>query len=314
MSKFPVESQDTEGIRDAVNYLLSGPGGLGQNFAGFSAYQPLDPADYEYLTGNFRIPFSQVGPASLYVPAIALSDAEQLDNRTIKYTFASAQPTAPFSLGNGLTITGITPSTYNSADLRAAGYPISSIGVIECTTTYVIVRTRNAITTPLGTYVSGGSITYRTTENTIDSFYNSTDCNARVTVTGGTDRVFISAQITQTISYEVLSGPVDLSVWVAVRRYRGSPNNDPVNPDFIFDLDNPGSTVARSIYTFPGLTGTGTLPVLESVFSTVVDQPSPGYFWYILEVLFEYPDDGTDIQVTTDEFGLRSLSAQVVKQ
>lgn len=315
MSQFPIELDDKQATSDAVNYLLSGPGGLGQNFAGFSAYLSTDPADYEYLTGNFRLPFSQVGIANLYVPPISISNAEQLDNRTIKYYFAGAPlASVPFSPGAALTITGITPSTYNSSSLRAAGYPIGQIGVVQCTDSFVIVRTRNNITTPLGTYVSGGSATYRLTENPSDSFYNSTDCNARVTVTGGTDRVFISAQMTQTISYEVLNGPTDLTMWVAVRRYRGFPNNNPVNPDFLFDLDNPGSTVARSIYTFPGLTGTGTLDPVESVFATIVDRPSPGYFWYILEVLFEYPDDGTEIQVTSDLLGLRSLSAQVVKQ
>lgn len=312
MSKFPVESTDSEGMRDAVNYLLSGPGGLGQNFAGFSAFQPLDPVDYEYLTGNFRIPFSQVGITNLYVAPINISNAEQIDSRTIKYYFSGAPlAAAPFSPGNGLNISGITPSTYNSSELADANASIFAIGVIECTDSYVIVRTRGPIITPLGTYVSGGSVNYRLTENPIDSFYNSTDCNARVTVTGGTDRVFLSAQISQIINYEVLSGPTELSIWVAVRRYKGFPNNDPVNPDYLFD---PDGTISRKIYKFPGLSGTGTLPEVDTIFSTVVDQPAPGYYWYILEVLFEYPDDGTDIQVTSDELGLRSLSAQVVKQ
>lgn len=311
MSQYPVESN--EQLFQAVNYLLSGPGGLGQNFAGFSAFQPLDPADYEYLTGNFRIPFVQVGAAELYVAPVNISGAVQLDDRTIQYTFASAQPSPPFSLGNGITITGIVPASFNTSDLADAGFGTNQIGVIECTTTTVTLRTRAPITTPLGTYVSGGTASYRTTENTNNSFYNSTDCNARVTVTGGTDRIFISAQITQTISYEVLSGPADLSVWVAVRRYVGFPNSDPVNPDYTFELDNPGANISRKIYTFPALSGTGTLPEIETVFSTVIDQPPSGYYWYILEVLFEYPDDGTDIQVTEDQLGLRSLSAQVVK-
>lgn len=304
MSKFPIESQDSEGIRDAVNYLLSGPGGLGQDVAGFKSFTNA------YLTGNFRPPFTSDTVSNLYVSAINLSNAEQIDDRTIKYTFASTQLAPPFALGNGLRVTGVVPSTYNSQDLQDAGYPIGNIGVIECTTTYVIVRTRNVITTPLGTYVSGGSISYRSTENTDDSGYNSTDCNARVTVQGGTEQVLLSSQLTQTISYEVITGPVDLSVYVSLRRYAGFPNNDPVNPDFLF---NAQGNVMRKIYTYPGLTGTGTLSELETIFSTVVDNPGPGYYWYILEVLFEYPLGGTEIQVTTDELGLRSLTAQVVK-
>lgn len=312
MSKFPVELNDTEGIIDAVNYLLSGPGGLGQDVAGFSAYdESFDNSEPSYLTNNFRVPYSSLDPVPLYVAPISIGNAEQLDNRTIKYTFSSAQPSAPFSLGSGLTITGITPSTYNSASLRAAGYPIGVIGVIECTNTYVVVRARNAITTPLGTYVSGGSATVRSTEDGDNSGWSSTDCNGRVTVTGGNQRVLVSAQINQTLSYEAFSDPAELIVYVAIRRYAGFPNNDPVNPDFLFDFDG---TVIRQIYSFPGLTGTGTLPELNTIFTTIVDQPGPGYYWYILEVLFEYPVGGNEIQVTSDELRARALTTQVIKQ
>jgi hypothetical protein len=304
MSQFPINTPD--GLYEAVNYLASGPQGLGQNFSGFSAYED------GYLTGNFRAPYSQLTPANLYVPGISLSNAQQLDDRTIKYTFSSTQSTPPFALGNGLTVTGITPSTYNSSSLRDAGSSINQIGVIECTTTYVIVRTVAPIATPLGTYVSGGSINFIVAQNYIDSGYNSTDCNARVTVTGGTDRVFISAQMTQNISYNVISGPSDFRVWVAVNRYVGSANNDPVNPDYHFELD---TTVSRKIYTYTGLSGTGTLPELETVFTSILDQPPPGYYWYILEIVLEYPDTGgVEVEVTNDKLGLRSLSAQVVKQ
>jgi len=295
IAKYPVETSDDEGIVDAVNYLLSGPAGLGQNFAGFSSYEPA------YLTGNFRTPFSQTDPAALYVPAIALSNAEQLDDRTIKYTFASAQPAPPFSLGNGLTIYGITPSDYNSNQLNLA-----QIGVVECTTTYVIVRNRDVITTPLGTYVSGGDVEYSTTGN----FYNSTDCDVRVTVTGGSDRVFVSGQLDNLISYEVFSAPATLTYGVRIERYRGEPNNDPTNPDFIFNED---ATVVEKLYYFTGLSGTGTIPLQETIFSTLVDEPDPGYYRYILEVKFRNNLAGV-LEVTSSEMSLRSIAAQVVKQ
>lgn len=293
MSQYPVESD--EQLFQAVNYLLSGPGGLGQNFSGFSSYSPA------YLTGNFRIPFTQTNPAALYVPPISLSNAEQLDDRTIKYTFASAQPAPPFALGNGLTVTGITPSTYNSTNLN-----INQIGVVECTTTYVIVRNRDIITTPLGTYVSGGDVEYSTTGN----FYNSTDCDVRVTVTGGSDRVFISGQLDNIISYEVFSAPAVLTYGVRIYRYVGVPNNSPTNPDYIF---NDSATIVEKEYQFDGLTGTGTLPLQETVFTSVIDEPDPGYYRYILEVKFRN-NLGGDMQVTSSEMKLRSISAQVVKQ
>ena len=291
---YPVTGTQS-GIIEGLNYVLSGPGGLGQNFAGFSAYEPA------YMTGNFRTPFSQTTPATLYVAAIALSNAQQLDARTIKYTFTTAQATPPFSLGNGLTVTGITPATYNSVNLRNAGYSINQIGVIECTTTYVVVRTVSDITTALGTYTSGGSITY-----SIMDTYNSTDCDVRATVLGAQERVFISAQLNQKISYTATTAS-DINIYVEISRYKAAKNFDPTNPDFVFEGPD---TISSKVYAFTGVTGTG-LYDLETIFTSVIDDPDPGYYRYILEVYFEV--DAGDIQVTQDELLLRSLTGQVVK-
>ena len=51
MAQFPVTTGDPQGVIDGVNYLLSGPSGLGQNFAGRSF------SDQAWLTGNSRPPF-----------------------------------------------------------------------------------------------------------------------------------------------------------------------------------------------------------------------------------------------------------------
>lgn len=286
MAKFPVEISDPEGIVDAVNNLLSGPSGLGQNFAGFSSYEPA------FLTGNFRTPFTWPTLRNLYVAPITLATAEFVDSRTIKFTFASAQPSAPFEQGNPITISGSSVSWYDGS--------YTTIGVVSCTTTECFVRlSRDTTAEPNGT---GGTI-----ELTVMDTANSTDCNARVTVTGGTDRVFISGQLDQKVHYEVLSGTQDLTVFIEVNRYAGFLNDDPVNPDYLFDFDG---TVARKEYVYTGLTGTGYTDLIETVYSTLLDTPNPGYYWYILEVTYS----GTDIQVLDADFGLRSLSTQVVKQ
>lgn len=298
-AKYPVDIGDEEGIVDAVNYLLSGPSGLGQNFAGFSTFEQ------GWLTGNFRSPYGSATLANLYVAPIALTTSEMLDGRTWKFTFASTQPSPPFQNGNGVTVDGTSDSWYNDT--------FTVIGVVSCTTDYVIVRTTTsyAIEPP----ASGGDIRFQ-----LGTSENSTDANARVTVTGGTDRVFISGQLNQYISYDATG---DLQVTVAINKYYGEPDTQPVNPDYLFNFQY---TVARKVYNYPGLSGVGTLPVLDTVFATVIDQPDPtvtlitidpatswtGYFWYILEVSFEFTS-GTGV-VTSDEFALRSLSAQVVKQ
>jgi hypothetical protein len=291
---YPVTGTMT-GVLDGLNYVLSGPGGLGQNFAGFSAYEPA------YMTGNFRTPFSQVTPAKLYVAPIALNNAQQLDTRTVKYTFATVQATAPFSLGNGLTVTGITPAAYNSADLRTAGNSINQIGVIECTTAYVVVRTVADIRVALSAYVSGGSITFSNM-----NAYTSTDCDVRATIQGGQERVFISAQANQIISYTA-STASDINIYVEISRYRAEQNFDPTNPDFIYEGPD---TISSKVYPFTGVTGTGTYD-LETIFTSVIDDPNPGLYRYILEVYFERL--AGDIQITQDELRLRSLTGQVVK-
>lgn len=294
-AKYPVDSGDNEGILDAVNYLLSGPSGLGQNFAGFSSYTPA------YLTGNFRIPFSQTALANLYVAPVTLDTAEMLDDRTVKLDYTTAGlATPPFSLGNGLTISGISDPAYDTM-LNDDGI---QIGVVECTNTYVIIRLQVAYS--LLSPATGGTAGYSTTGN----FFNSTDCDCRVTVTGGSDRVFLSGQLDNTINYEVFTAPAILTYTVAIRRYTGFINEDPTNPDFLFRSP---VVIAQKAYEFSGLSGTGTLPLQETVFATFIDEPDPGYYRYILEVKFRN-NLGGDMQVTSSELKLRSISAQVVKQ
>ena len=295
ISKYPIDSGDDEGILDAINYLLSGPAGLGQNFSGFSSYTPA------YLTANFRIPFSQTGIAQLYIAPINIDTVEMLDDRTVKIDYTTAGlTTPPFALGNGLTFDSITDPAYD-AMLNDDGI---QIGVVECTTTYVIVRLQVAY--PLLAPSTGGTVEFFTTGN----FFNSTDCDSRVNVTGGSDRVFLSAQLDNVINYEVFTAPAILTYTVAVRRYTGFVNEDPTNPDYLFSSP---VVITQKAYEFSGLSGTGTLPLQETVFATFIDEPDPGYYRYILEVKFRN-NLGGDMQVTSSELKLRSLAAQVVKQ
>jgi hypothetical protein len=292
MAQFPVQDS---GITDAVNYLLSGPSGLGQNFKGFSSYLP------SYLTGNFRVPFGQPTLANLYIAPIPCTSVLQLDDRTFQYNFTTTQSSPPFIAGSDLRGDGWTNDFFNG------GW--NPIGVVACTTTYVLVRT-SSNNPGIGDDTSGGTVSLVLADTLI-----STDCNARVTVTGASDRVFISGQLDQALSY---TGAGDLVVLVDVNRYRGFLNSDPVNPDYLFNLDG---TVAEKSYSFSSLSGPGTLPI-ETIFSTLIDQPQypynsdpatpwSAYYWYILEIRFTPTDS---LIINSNQFGLRSLSAQVVKQ
>jgi len=299
MASYPVEAADTSGIVDAVNNLLSGPSGLGQDFGGFSSYATA------YITGNFRTPYSTTTPTSLYVPPVNLATASQPSGDTFAFTFASVQATPPFVQGQGVTIAGIN-GDYDGS--------YNTIGVALCTTTELVLRSQGQFF-PLAAPAVGGTATYDRTSPTgpVDpesSFVLSTDCNVKVVVTGGTDRVFVAAQLLNTISY-VQTSTSNLVYTVAIDRYKGEPNADVENPGFLFNFDE---RVAQQIQTFTGVTGTtGTLPLQNTIFGTLVDADiAPGYYWYLLNVDF-YRTTG-DIRVTTCELAQRSFTAQVVKQ
>lgn len=302
MSKFPVESNDNNGMRDAVNYLLSGPGGLGQNFAGFSSYES------GFLTANFRPPFTNTTGAELFVAPISLGVSEMLDGRTWKYNFASTQPTVPFVVGQPITVAGVADSYYDG--------DFSPIGVAECTTDYVIARTNG--TFDIVAPSSGGEVFFFNTVRSGSSFFNSVDANGKVLVNSASDRVFLSAQLNEELTY-VNASSTNLKITVQITRYRGFIDNDPVNPDYRFVPDGANDgLVAQKVYDFV-LNGSGTLPVVETIFTAIIDQPPLGYYWYILEVQYKNMDwDGSGslpaFQITNSVLTQRGLSAQVVKQ
>jgi hypothetical protein len=295
MSKFPVELGDTQGIIDAVNYTLSGPQGLGQSFSGFSASTP------GFVTGNYRIPYGSSTGVKLTVAPIALSTAEMLDGATYKFTFAAAEPAPPFGLGNNIEVAGVADSWYNDT--------YTAIGVIECTTTYVIVRGSGTFY-PIVAPSTGGTIKRETSGG-----FLSTECNAKVTVTSATDRVFISGQINNLITVTATT-PSTLTYQVLINRYKGYPNANPTNPGYVFDLDGVNATIAYRDYSFnvdpTGPTNYPLLPETDTIFASVIDSPGPGYYWYIMEILFQ--PTGGDVQPEYSETFYRGFTAQVVKQ
>lgn len=314
MAKYPVEISDAEGTNDAINYLLSGPAGLGQNFAGFSSTADPDsdpPVNIlAYLTGNYRPPFTNgFNTTRTYVAPIALGTSQYLDDRTIKFTFAAAQATPPFANGNPLEVVGVTPAgPYDGVQ--------KPTGVVECTTTYVICRVNgDGNIYPDGT---GGTIGYNAFGGLA---FVSTDCNAKVTVNSPTDRVFISAQLNNVLSYEC-TVPSSFSYTVMINRRRAFPDNNPINPDFIYAYDQ---TISTKNYYFQVDAGSGTIPPpfapadyrigtdpIDTIFTSVIDTPDIGYYWYLIELELEVL--GGDVVLTQCELSNRSLSAQVVKQ
>lgn len=229
MSKYPVEIGDADGVNDAINYVLSGPSGIGQQLQGFSSYGSTQ------LTGNFRVPFTATG-ASMYVEPIPLSSSEWLDDYTWKYTFAAAQPTAPFALGSPVRVTGVTPSDYNGYFLR--------IGVVECSTTYVICREQTPYPNP-GVIGTGGQIELNVVDalNSGEGAEISTDANAFVSIDGGNSLVSVTAQVDiSPFDYAVLYTEYpftvpDVSIYVLIYRYVAINVGTIPNPQYRFIPD-----------------------------------------------------------------------------
>jgi hypothetical protein len=289
MAQFPVS--DSQGILDGLNYVLSGPSGTGQNFAGFSNSDPWD------LTGNFRAPFTLqnnnspgVPGVDLFVAPINLGTSEMLDERTWKYTFTTPLSFAPFLPGQNITVTGVTDPYYDGT--------FAPIGVVECTGIYVIARTQGSFAIVANS--SGGTVEL----NRMDRLL-STDCNGRITVTSATDRVFISAQVNSEIFTDLVSGSFYYDAQIS--RYKAFTNPDPINPDFRFELDAIVAYKTKLVSNAPPLS-----VFEESIFTSILDTPVPGYYWYILELRFR--SNSGPVIVTNVILNQRSFSAQLVKQ
>lgn len=289
MSQFPIEIGDQAGTNEAVNYLLSGPAGLGQNFEGFSAYLPA------YLRPSSRQPWdldidSTLNP-SVYL-AIPISNAVPLGTqptKEIQLTFSSAQPSAPFEYGDRVQIVGANPGAdYNG------GYTVYS-----CTTTDVILFTTGSFTYPA--YVSGGTVG----RNYLDGTQMDTDCNARVTVAGPTDQVFISAQLNLSYEYDCTTN-TNYDVVVRITRLRGFPTDVPGSNDYLF---KDTVIVSERTYSKSLTVGTGT-DTLEAIFTTVLDGPNLdfGYYWYILTVEYVMPG-GILLENDSQNFTLSGTTA-----
>jgi hypothetical protein len=297
MAQFPIVTQT--GLYEAVNYLASGPAGLGQNFSGFSAYKPA------YLSGTFRAPFTvaistTTTAPSWYVAPIAINNVTPLNvvngkTPNLQWTFTTPQAKPPFAVGQ--TIRG------NSAWVPDF-YQGNDGAVVSCSTTSVITQYTEPLAwpTPITSY---GSIYVSN-----DGIAVSTDANARVTVTGPTELVFISSQLTLNFDVAVTSA-TSMTALVQINRYVGSIDTAGQGAvDYLFNLDE---TVSEQSKTFALTTGTTSVDAGQFIFTTVLDQPSFGYYWYICEVTLT--SDNTSYANATDvTVGLRSLTAQVIKQ
>lgn len=312
MAQYPIEISDNAAIAEGLNYVLSGPAGLGQNFAGFSA----SGTESAYLRGTTRQPFtvpivppatSDTGPQIYnFIPISGATGCLQngtptgSSTRFFKLTFTTPQTTAPYSYGDQVDVQGVNPSFYNDT-----GYLVWS-----CSTTEIICYTSGSYVWPA--YVSGGEVG----SNWLN-YALSTDANARVTVTGASDRVFVSAQCNMRRFYYSFLQAYDyttVTIRVRISRYKGYVDTSPGATDYLFA--NP-VTVSEQFLTVQGAAGAVPSTFVETkdwIFTTVVDQPDPGYYWYILEFYFdtEHVEEQASVSAVDITSGTKVVTASPV--
>lgn len=263
MSQFPVENEP--GLYEGINYLLSGPAGLGQNFEGFTTFTPayIRPA----FRAPFTIPLTSAQNPNWYVAPISIGNitvqGNVADSNNFYAAYSTPQSPAPFGAGDRVEITGVDPGFYNDV------YTVLSGNVNG-----IICGANSSYDWTPYPYVSGGAVE----RNWYDQ-PTSTDCNALVTIFGPTDRAFISAQLNLDFDWTA-STASEFDIVVQINRYRAFPVvGQPGQVIFQFD-----TTISQKRYHYS--TSTAGSDSIESIFTTVIDTPGFGYYYYILEVDF----------------------------
>lgn len=280
MAKYPVELGDDPGQLDAINYLLSGAQGLGQNVQGFIGNTQLQQ------NGNNVQPFTS-SIASLYIN-VNLATATWLDDNTLRFDFTVPEPVPPFSLGQGLTVSGTSVAEYNT----------TYTSVVVTTTTYVIVKSTTAIPNMGGAI--GGVVEF--TAGLTDTIkYLHTDCFGIVNVAGGQDIPVISAQLKNTFQYVTTDATI-ITYTTAINRYKLF-----IDGSFVFD-----ATVAKQTSTVTVSSASTDYAKDASYFTAVKDTPKPGSYIYFLDTSY-YDATGATV-ILNAIFDYRSLTVTVIKE
>jgi hypothetical protein len=359
MSQYPIDS--TDGVIEAVNYLLSGPTGLGQNFEGVSAvgldadtsedlfFVPVqtwytglpfngplsfrteaeqpgtqdDPADP--LVTDAYYPIWNTLPGGLPITAITPVTATGRDI-TMSVTLGTLvnESLSPWTNGQQVVLSGVTPSSYNGT------YTV--VDFITATETYPTtdVTLRSDLSQTWAAYTSGGVATINDTFTGVTTQTFFTGLQGIVTVTGPTDRVFVSSQSGSLSVYTYTKFDAITSytpkIKLQINRYRAistttlpdsadgqyyqgfewSLDDTIVDLSKIIDWDAIGSEVKINNYG-------------DIIYNNVIDSPGIGLYRYAFQLAQDAnrdasPDDGAILIVGASTTGVRSFTAQVIKR
>lgn len=313
MAQFPISDQ--QGLIDGLNYVLSGPGSLGQSFQGYSSSVTapitgdiVDP-NTGFITSGLPITTSylqyyvtdcmvEVG-VSGGTDRVLLSGQVNIDfnyttemESTIEYTVAINRYTA-------------FPNTTNTvADYLFFGQKT----IASHTYTYSAPTSSYGLRTVTA---SGTKIAY--TPPASGTFNNAVDYYAiNVNATTGTG---VDAKIEIKIAYGAAgSYNDDNTIMTVIDGGRGS--SWAIGDTIVIDGADLGgvSGVNDLTLTVTGVTADTPTISQETIFSGILDeQPELGFYLYVIELQW-YGIIPSSITIDSGNMNVRSITAQVVKQ
>lgn len=311
MPQFPIS--DSQGIIDGLNYVLSGPGSLGQNFQGYSSNTPLS------LSGDIFDPNTGQIVNSLPIATGFLQYYLTDCQNRIGVSGGTDRVVLSGQINNAFTFT-----TPEYCDLQ---YTVAI-------NRYVAQQNRN---------LNYNDYLFYFEETVASHVYNynlDTNTGGLVAVTSAGVKPAFAAPATGSLVYPVDFVAVGVNAAtgtgnaanIAVKMAYGAAgnyNDDNTQVTVNFPGDNwtvgstiviPGTSVAGGATPANDLTLTATtvsagstVPITqETIFTNIIDQPALGYYLYVLELQW-YALTGS-ITIDSSNLEVRSLSAQVVKQ
>jgi len=226
----------------------------------------------------------------------------------------------PFSVNQIVEILGVTPSAYNGNYKVQKITSTNPFGVAAGFWSYdLTLYNETEAATTLPAYTSGGTVNWPTTS---PSPFNPewpatlfTDQEAIVTVTGPTDRTFISGQLSVLpIAYPDFISTPGISIDINIVRLKAIETTNAVDGTRI-TLSNGDTAIAYQgnfwvdDAVLSNLSYQGLDPDLQTgvIITNLIDNPGIGKFWYKITL------DTSNYQALII-FGFRSFTAQVIKR
>jgi len=358
MSQFPLDTESD--LVEAVNYLLSGPTGSGQNFQGVSAVGEdaitSGPAKLvqTYFTGTpyfgpaitgFRSSAEQPGTQDDYADPLLLPDIyypvwntlpgglpitsiTPVDptGRDIEITVTLGSLTnesqGPWANGQQVVITGVTPSTYNKT------YTVVDFNPSSTTVPFDTVTLRSTETVTWSAYTSGGTAAINDFTLAKDQRFF-TGNQAIVAVSGPGERVFITSQSGELIVYTytkfVAIASYDPLIKFQINRYKAVATTtlpDSVDGRYYQGYEWAFDTTLVNLKKPVSWDLLGTQvyanPFTDVIYNNIIDNPNVGLYLYAFQIAQDAerdasPDDGAVLIVGARTTGVRSFTAQVIK-